>query len=101
MLMLLKPNAALVNTARGEVIVEEELAKLLSSRPDLRVALDVLAGEVRGTQYDSPLLPYYQSGQIIITPHMAGVTRESQTKAARGALDVIRRHLSTRAFPVV
>lgn len=97
LLRRLRPNAVLVNTARGEVIAEHDLAAVLRERGDIRVALDVLAGEVSDTHLTSPLMPFYESGRIVITPHMAGVTRESQTKAARGALRLLHRHLGVVA----
>ncbi len=91
-LMRLKPGAALVNTSRGEVIVEADLIEALCARPDLRVGLDVLAGEATGSQTSSRLLALHNRGQIIITPHIAGATVESQQKAARIALGLLRRH---------
>jgi lactate dehydrogenase-like 2-hydroxyacid dehydrogenase len=102
LLNLLKPGACLVNSSRGEVIVEHELAEVLERRPDLRVGLDVLSGEALGTQQRSPLLKFHRAGRIVITPHVAGATVESQTQAARIAYDLLRRHLlrSVRAEPV-
>ena len=97
LLRRLRPNAVLVNTARGELVVEQDLAAVLDERSDIRVALDVLAGEVSDTHLKSPLLPVHESGRIVITPHIAGATRESQTKAARGALQLLQRHLGVVA----
>ena len=93
LLRRLKPGACLVNTSRGEVIDEQALAELLEQRADLRVGLDVLAGESLGIHERSPLLPFHRSGRILITPHVAGATVESQTQAARVALALLRRHL--------
>ncbi len=90
----LKAGACLVNTSRGEVLVERDLATVLDRRPDLRVGLDVLEGETLGTQDRSPLLRFHRSGQIVITPHIAGATVESQTQAARLALGLLQRHLN-------
>lgn len=89
----LPPGAVVVNTARGEVLREAEIADALVRRPDLHLSVDVLAGEVRDTHHDSPLWALRKSGQVLITPHVAGATFESQTKAARGALILLRRHL--------
>ena len=88
----LKQNASFINTSRGEVLIEQDLADVLNERSDLSVAVDVLAGEVTGTQYDSPLIPFFDAGHILITPHIAGATFESQTKAANGSLRLIKRH---------
>ena len=91
LLQRMKPGAVLVNTSRGEVLVESELAELLEKRPDLRVAVDVLTGEVTNTHHDSPLLAAHKRGQIVVTPHIAGATVESQSKAALASLSALKR----------
>lgn len=78
--------AALVNTARGEVIDEQALVEVLDLRTDLRVAVDVLEGEVTGTDNSVPL----QARGAIVTPHIAGETYESRTKAARIILELVK-----------
>jgi len=82
----------LVNTARGEVMVEADLLRILLERSDLRVGIDVLAGEVLGTHLASSLLCL---NSVTVTPHMAGVTHESQEKAARISLRLLTRFLAT------
>jgi D-3-phosphoglycerate dehydrogenase len=89
----LKHGAALINTSRGEIINESDLVEVLKVRPDLRVSLDVLAGEVSGTHNASPLIALHNKGQIVITPHIAGATVESQKKAALTALNLLKKHL--------
>ena len=87
LLKRLKRDAVLVNTARGEVLVETDVLRILSERPDLRIGMDVLAGETKGAHLASPLL---RCSGVTVTPHMAGVTVESQAKAARMALKLLR-----------
>jgi phosphoglycerate dehydrogenase-like enzyme len=87
----LKPNACLVNTSRGEVIDMAALDALLDERDDVRVALDVLPGEVQGTHLDQSILELHDRGRVVVTPHVAGATVESQAKAAMIALDQVRR----------
>ena len=100
LLSLLKPGACLVNSSRGEVIVEKDLTELLERRSDLRVGLDVLAGEAVGVQQHSPLLRFQRAGRIVVTPHVAGATVESQRQAARVALGLLRRHLEKQPTEV-
>lgn len=95
----LKPGASLVNTSRGEVLVETDLARLLERRVDLRVGLDVITGEACGAQGESPLMRFHREGRIVITPHLAGATVESQTQAARIALGLLQRHLEKQGIP--
>lgn len=96
----LKEGACLVNTSRGEVVNEQDLIDVLERRPDLRVGLDVITGEVKGMHLDSPLLDMHDRGQIVVTPHVAGATVESQTKAAKIALDLLRTYLRNQEDPV-
>jgi D-3-phosphoglycerate dehydrogenase / 2-oxoglutarate reductase len=90
----LKPNAVFVNSSRGEVLDEQGLAAVVGRRPDLRVGVDVLAGEVSAATEQSPLMPLHRAGQIVVTPHIAGATVESQRQAAAATLDILRRHYS-------
>ena len=85
-----KKNAILVNSSRGELIIEEDLADTLDKRKDIRISLDVLSNEVKATQFSSPLIKFIQNGRIIVTPHIAGATYESQNKAAIGAYEILR-----------
>ena len=87
LLSRLREGAVLVNTARGEVMVEADLLRILLERSDLRVGIDVLAGEVVGTHLASPLLCL---NNVTVSPHMAGTTYESQEKAARIALKLLQ-----------
>jgi D-3-phosphoglycerate dehydrogenase len=89
LLKTMRQGAVLVNTSRGELIVESELAEVLAERADLRVGLDVIQGEVTNTHGASPLLGYHRSGQIVVTPHIAGATVDSQSKAALGSLNAL------------
>lgn len=90
----LRPGAVLVNTSRGEMIDEQALAAVVRERPDLRVVLDVVCGEVTSTQFESPLISLHKEGRIVVTPHIAGATVESQRKAAMIALGLLRRHMA-------
>jgi phosphoglycerate dehydrogenase-like enzyme len=79
--------AVLVNVARGEIIDEDALYRVLVKRPDLRAAVDVLSGEVSGAHLSSPLL---KMNNMIVTPHVAGLTYEANEKAAKIVLDIVR-----------
>ena len=72
---------------------EADLAAVLQARPDLRVGLDVLPGEVTNTHLASPLIEFHRQGRIVITPHIAGATVESQSKAALLALGLLEKYL--------
>ena len=71
-LRLLKPNAVLVNTARGGIIDEDALVALAHERPDMRIVLDTFATEPLPAESSLRGLP-----NTILTPHMVGHTVES------------------------
>jgi phosphoglycerate dehydrogenase-like enzyme len=62
----MKPDASLINTARGQVIDEPALIEALRERDDLDAILDVAANEPDNA--DSPL---WDLPNVILTPHIA------------------------------
>jgi D-3-phosphoglycerate dehydrogenase / 2-oxoglutarate reductase len=89
LLRLLPQGAAVINTARGEIINEADLLTVMDERPDLRVAVDVVSGMVDGTAKPEELT---RRGAIV-TNHQAGATYDSRTKAARIILNLLRKEL--------
>jgi D-3-phosphoglycerate dehydrogenase len=69
---LMKPHAILINTARGAIIKESDLAAALQEKKILGAALD--AFEHEPLEEESPLR-YLDN--IIFTPHMGATTNES------------------------
>ena len=78
-LSLMKPTAFLINTSRGALINEKDLADVLNSGRIAGAGLDVLSDEPPAK--DNPLL---SASNCIITPHIAWAT-----KAARERLMVV------------
>lgn len=75
-LALMKPTACIINTARGGVINEADLYEALSTKRIAGAALDVLSKEPPS---GSPLL---ELDNIILTPHIAGLTEEAQVRTS-------------------
>ena len=74
---LMKPAAFIVNTARGGIIDEAALHIALTTGHIAGAGLDVLENEPPDPQ--NPLL---KLPNIILAPHMAGVTREALDRMA-------------------
>jgi len=78
---LMKPGTVIVNTSRGDVIDEVALLHALRTGRIAGAALDVLSGELSGAVRSSPLVRYARTHpNLLITPHVGGVTWESQRK---------------------
>ncbi len=88
-LKTMKPDAFLINTARGALIDTQALADALANGEIAGAAIDVLPEEppVNG----DPLLDY-TGDNLIVTPHIAWATREARQNA------IIELALNTRAF---
>lgn len=91
-LKLLKKNSILINTSRGEVINEKDLINFLNKRRDIFFSADVLSGEINGSNMKSELLNLHKKRRVIITPHICGASKESQTKAAQISLELLKKN---------
>lgn len=74
-LALMRPDAVLVNTARGEVIDEQALIKLLETGAIAGAGLDVFEHE---PAVSPKLVKLAQRGKVVILPHMASATIEGR-----------------------
>lgn len=78
---LMKKNAILVNTSRGKIVDEKEVIEALEKKKIAGYATDVLADELTFSDKfeNNPLIEYAkQNSNVIITPHVGGVTFESR-----------------------
>jgi D-3-phosphoglycerate dehydrogenase len=85
----------LINTSRGQVVQTSSLVKGLENNKILGAALDVL--EYENTTFESlmPALPVHMeyllaSDRVILTPHIAGWTHESNIRLATVLVEKIR-----------
>ncbi len=84
----MKPDAVLINSARGGIVNEAACAEALRSGQIAGAALDTLDVE--------PITPevglmFHGIRNLILTPHIAGVTQESNRRVAEVAAENVRR----------
>lgn len=73
----MKPGAVLINTARGGIVDEVALGLALKAGTLGGVAIDVFGAE------PLPIAPHFQDcPNLILTPHVAGVTAESNERVS-------------------
>lgn len=88
-LAVMKPSAFLINTGRGPLIVESDLAAALDAGRIAGAALDVLS--VEPPPRENPLL---HATNCLITPHYAWATREARARLIDIASENVRAFLS-------
>ena len=85
----MKPNATLINTARGGLINQNALVEVWRERPDLFAILDVT--EPEPLPLDSPL---FDLPNVIITPHIAGPLNHEYARMGLTMAEELRRYVN-------
>ena len=85
----MKTGVILINTSRGPLINEEDLAQALRSGKVSAAGLDVLS--VEPPKENHPLI---HLDNCIITPHIAWITRESRTRLIDAAVSNLEGYLN-------
>jgi D-3-phosphoglycerate dehydrogenase len=91
-----KKGLVVVNTSRGEVVDERYISLLIKSR-EIFYSADVIVDEQNlSTPHHSELYKLYESGEydnLTLTPHVAGVTTDSQQIAFRSIIELCMKSL--------
>lgn len=93
-LALMNPEAVLINGARGGVVDEAALAQALTDNRIAGAAVDVYS--IEPATPDNPLLQLKgeAASRLLLTPHVAGVTRQSAAFLFKVAWENVQRVLS-------
>lgn len=86
----MKPGVRIVNCARGEIIVEQDLLAALDSGKVAAAGLDVFATEPLPADH-----PFRKHPGITLTPHLGASTAEAQEKCGLEVAEVITAYLLT------
>ncbi|MES2646022.1 MAG: D-2-hydroxyacid dehydrogenase [Bacteroidota bacterium] len=85
-LTMMKRSAFLLNTSRGPIVVEEDLANALNNNIIAGAGIDVLSVEP-----PSENNPLFKAKNCIITPHIAWATKEARTRL----MDLVVKNVSS------
>jgi glycerate dehydrogenase len=96
LLQQMKPTAYLINTARGQLINEADLADALNKGHIAGAALDVLS--VEPPRADNPLL---HARNCLLTPHIAWISYEARQRIMHVTAQNIEGFLNGRPIHVV
>lgn len=78
----MKPTAFIVNTARGGIVNEKALAAILAANGIAGAGIDVFEKEPAPADHPLLVLP-----NVVLAPHLAGVTAESMDRMAIAAVE--------------
>ncbi len=85
----MKPTAYLVNTGRGGIAVEEDLARALDEGLFAGAALDVYVKEPLPAE--SPLMHLVHPERLLFSPHIAWYSKEARARLAHEMAENIKR----------
>jgi len=95
-LKLIRKDAYIVNTARGEVIDEETMIKLIESGDIAGAALDVFEHE---PAVSPKLVRLARAGKVVLLPHMGSATIEGRVEMGEKVIINIRAFLDNHKPP--
>lgn len=92
MLKNCKNNVSIINTSRGEIVNESDILEFLSVNKKSKYYTDVISNEIN-SRIESPIYNAFinktMENQILITPHIGGMTQDAREIAYHHAADLL------------
>ena len=92
-----KKSFILINTARGQSVILKDLNEALKSNKISGACLDVLEIELNNFKLKNPLNEHFEQlkkfDNVILSPHIAGWSKESKKKMASIIVEKIHKNL--------
>ena len=95
----MKPGSLLINASRGGVVDENSLVKMLNEEHLGGTAIDVFSQEPLANQNPFLKLRAKAAQRLILTPHIAGISRQAWIKLFDDSWKNIERMLLNDEFP--
>lgn len=92
----MKASAFLINTSRGGLVIDKDLAEALNNKVIAGAGLDVLTTEPPSA--NNPLL---KAENCLITPHISWATAEARTRLMKIAVDNLKAYLNGKPVNVI
>lgn len=93
-LEMMKPNAILINVARGAIIEEEALYDHLAAHPDFKAGIDAWWFEPFGQGRFRTNYPFFTLLNVLGSPHNSGVVPGMNEHGTRLAIENVKRFLA-------
>jgi phosphoglycerate dehydrogenase-like enzyme len=95
----MKPSAVLIQASRGGIVDEAALAAALAASHLHGAAVDVYTTEPPSPDNPLLMLKGEAAERLLLTPHIAGVTRQASARLFRAAWDNVERVLLRNEAP--
>ncbi|MDP8955652.1 MAG: 2-hydroxyacid dehydrogenase, partial [Actinomycetota bacterium] len=92
-LELMKPDAILVNVARGAIVDEEALFRHLQTHTDFMAGIDTWWNEPRGREPFKTTYPFFDLPNVLGSPHNSALVPGFELAATRLAVENVERYL--------
>jgi len=94
---LMRKDSYIINTARGEIVNEEDLFWALKNKIIAGAALDVYTHENEPNFYEKPFYQRLRSlPNIILTPHMGGTSKEASLALGINAINNLKKYFKIK-----